>query len=184
MKKIAAAVQSTVNTKVASANERLTQARAEFEARKQAKAAAPTAQPAADESVPFTAEQQETMAAAENLFSTLKLPSMSRLICGVIFGIALAAGFGILMGYVVSALMIGAMAMTGSAFIANCIYVLGMIYAFIKGAKISVRGAAYIISGNVDKTFGGVTSTVGSWFKRQPQVIQVVSSGAWQHGAA
>lgn len=180
MKKIAAAVQSTINDTVASANDRLAQARAEFNARQaeKAQAAAPTAQPEVEDMPAFSAEQEATMAAAQNLFATFRMPSITRLLCGIVFGLAVATGVGVIMGYAISALMIGAMAMTGSAFLANAIYIVGMIYTAYKGMRVTLKAAGYVVSGNVDKTFGGVTGTIGSWFKRQPQVIQVVQAAA------
>lgn len=174
---------TAVKTNAANTKAKLAAARAEFEARKaQEQAVAEAAAPQAFAPEAEEARRMEAVSSAVNtIMGEFNMPSWSRVITGVVLGILVAGGFGWLFGHVLAALIIGAITMTGSLFIGQIIYWLGLIYAMFKGGKVAAKVSGYVINGGIDTTM----NKVKGWFAAKPIVQQAQQfTGAFTKPAA
>lgn len=100
-------------------------------------------------------------AAQDELFAELGVPSGKRLLAATVVALAAGAGVGWLAGWVVSALTLGVLILTGSVFLGLTIYILGLIVAMALGAVAGKFAADYVTTGKIDEH----ARAVKGWFK-------------------
>lgn len=107
---------------------------------------------------------QARMHAAVNEFFSGSVVSWKRIVLAWIVG--LAAGFGV--SFVLSSLVtyavVGAMLLSGSAFIINAVYIIGMIITIYASYRASVFVHLKVIDKSVDKLIANASHSVRGWF--------------------
>lgn len=80
--------------------------------------------------------------------------------------IGLAAGFGVsyIMTSLVTYAVIGAMLLSGSVFITNLVYIVGLIITMYASYRTSIFVHLKVIDRSVDETFANVSNKVRGWF--------------------
>lgn len=125
--------------------------------------------------VPFTEAPQSAapdtedtlrarMHAAVEDFLNQPVVSWKRVMCAWIAGLTVAVGVGYLGGIFAAYLTVGAVLVSGSAFIGMLMYCLSLVFAAYLGFKLSVFTHMKIIDGSVDEMFVSVRNSVRGWF--------------------
>jgi hypothetical protein len=124
--------------------------------------------------------QGRIMSAVDMLMEGYEFPSWKRIVCGVIAGIIVAAGAGLLIGLIGSYAIAGVLALTGSAVLAWCVYILTLIISFFVGGKVGSKVGGYVISGDIDRHASAAKNKVLGWFKAKPevQIVEAQFTGA------
>lgn len=107
------------------------------------------------------AAQPESDAAFTAYFESLLagIPSWKRVLCALALSFTVSAGIGYLGSTLVVSLVIGAVVLGSSAFMANIIYVLGMIVAVYA----SYRAGSFAYMNVIDKTVDAQFSKAKGW---------------------
>lgn len=140
---------------------KLNAAREEFEAKRaKANKAAAARRAAKAEAVDVEAteivDDESTM--KERIAAQLADAGPKRYVVGQIVAFAAGTGCATVVTKVVTALSLGALAVTGSAFLATAIWAIGFIVAFIVGWKVGGFVSDYIITKKVDAHYEYVKS--------------------------
>lgn len=117
------------------------------------------------------ARQAKIASAFDVLMDSFELPSWKRTLCALVLGCATAFGVGYLVGMIAGTLIVGAVALTGMAWVGYVVAVLGVVLAAIAGGKVGNIVACYVLDKKVDLHFGVVKNKVTGWFKR-PAIVQ------------
>ncbi len=157
------------------AEQRAELARLRKEKREKAKAAAlaTTNEPAQpfDPIAEDLKRQAEMAGAWETLMKGFEVPSWKRTLAGVVLGLAAASGVGYVIGTVAGMLIVGAVALTGMAWIGYVIAVLALVLSAWVSARVCGAVFGYVADKRVDEHVGAIKSTVGGWFKAKPVVM-------------
>lgn len=142
-----------------------------------ARASSPVPAPLVEEAKPFdpAAEDAARRAKIDSAWATLmegfEVPSWKRSITGLVLGIAAAAGTGYLTGLVAGMLIVGAVALTGMAWLGWVIGALAMVLGAWLGGRVGSAVFGYIADKKIDDHFGSVKAKATSWF-RKPEIVQ------------
>jgi hypothetical protein len=111
------------------------------------------------------ARRAKLASALNDILADFEMPSWKRLAIGTVIGLVAAAGAGWMLGTVVGMLVVGAVAMTGMAWLGWVVWALGMIVTFIACSMLGRSTAAYIVTAKIDEHAGAVKNKVLGWFK-------------------
>lgn len=116
--------------------------------------------------VPFTETPQAVPEAT--LFEQLsaQIPDDWRRRCiAVVAGLVTSFATGYAVGVITEYAIIGSILLTGSAFVAMLILLLGLIVAMYLGSESSMFVYSQVMSKNIDKVWASANTTVRNWFK-------------------
>ncbi len=137
---------------------------------------------------PVVDEAMRSYAASQDeLLSALKVPSGTRLLCAGVVGLLTYASSIWFAVPLIEWLTIAALALTGSAFLAYLVYVLGVFAVIIASMISGWKAGAFVLEVDVDKLADtGRTlrdnikkrgRLVAGWFKREPRLDDCVDAG-------
>ena len=92
------------------------------------------------------------------------MPSGTRILCAWIASAVVSAGVGYLGMALVAYLMAAALTLTGSAFLASTVYVLGMLLVILAGFFAGVGVHLEIISEKIDARYSEAKNYINSFF--------------------
>lgn len=95
----------------------------------------------------FSRWQQST----EELFGAYNVPSHRRAMAGMVAGCIVGAGLGYAGGQLLTMITVGAMALSGSAFLALLIYVIGIALICYATFTAGVKTMNYVVSSKLDE---------------------------------
>lgn len=130
---------------------------------KQVKAAQPA---------PAAAPVNEEMTLRE-LFASfgVELPSWKRTLAAIVLAIAAGAGIAMVSNTFLDILLVGAMSVTGSMFLATCLYLIGLVISMVIAWKVGKRIMGYVLSGSIDNDAGIVKDKFMGFFRSEPKEI-------------
>lgn len=105
-------------------------------------------------------------AAWATLMEGFEVPSWKRTLAGVVLAMAAAFGTGYLIGSVAGMLIVGAVALTGMAWLGWVIMALGIVLGAWCGGRVASAVFGYIADKKIDLHFDGVKSSMSSWFRK------------------
>lgn len=107
------------------------------------------------------------------MFATfgVALPSWKRTLIAVVLSIAAGAAIGSVSSVFLDILLVGAMSVTGSMFLATCLYVIGLIISMVIAWRVGKRILGYVLSGNIDRDASIAKDKVMGFFKSEPKEI-------------
>lgn len=111
-------------------------------------------------------------AAGDELLAEMKAPSTTRLVAAYVIGIAASIGTGFLAASVVEFTMTAVLTLTGSAFLAMMVWVVGLVLAVYFGMHAFSAGWGYVLSNTCTSHIEAVKRTparVASFFQRAPK---------------
>ncbi len=126
-------------------------------ARKETIIDTPFIETATPEAASPEAEDKAFTAYFESLLAGM--PSWKRVLCALAMSLTVASGIGYLGGMLVAYLVVGALVLGSSAFVASIIYVLGMIVAVYA----SYRAGSFAYMNVIDKTVDAQFSKAKGW---------------------
>lgn len=152
----------------------------------QAAAAAATVGLRAEEPKVFIASDEDAsraarMAAAMDvLMEGFELPSWKRVAVSFVCAIAAAAGVGVLVGTLGGMLMVGAVAVTGAAWVGWIVWALAIIAGAVLGGKAASWVFYYIAEKRADAHVDVVKTKVGGWFNSSKDKVTAVNDRVMQ----
>lgn len=111
-------------------------------------------------------------AAGDELLCELKAPSKVRLVAAYVIGLAASFATGFLAASFVEIVMTSVLTLTGSAFLAMMVWVIGLILAVYFGMHAFSAGFGYVLSDTCTRHIEAVKRTparVASFFRRAPK---------------
>lgn len=99
-------------------------------------------------------------AAYQDVMASFALPTWKRTLVATVLSMLSAFGAGYLIGQVTGMLMIGALAVTGSSFLAWTVFVLGCVVAMYAGMKIAGKVATYVMTEQIDRDIASARDSV------------------------
>lgn len=138
----------------------------------------PFVETVAPESVATEESKIEDLTAAfEACFGTAKMPSIKRLLIAFVLTIAVSLGAGYLIGFVLEYLVIGALMLTGSAFLGIMIYIFGIFFGMYAGGKIGGFIYNSVVNERIDAAYGKAKDyTLGYYQSARDSVTSLFSS--------
>lgn len=118
--------------------------------------------PAAEDAARF----EKINAAWATLMEGFEVPSWKRTLTGVVLAMAAAFGTGYLIGTVAGMLIVGAVALTGMAWIGWVIMALSLVLGAWAGGRVATAVFGYIADKKIDSHFDGVKSLATRWFRK------------------
>lgn len=149
-------------------------ARLRKEKREKAKAEREAAKLPVVEAKPFDPQAEDAARRAKidsawaDLMEGFEVPSWKRSLTAAVLAIAAAGGTGYLIGVVAGMLIVGAVALTGMAWLGWLIIALAIVLSAWASSRIAGAVFGYVADKRVDAHFDGVKSTVTGWFKAKP----------------
>lgn len=113
-------------------------------------------------------------AAGDELLCELKAPSKVRLVAAYVIGLAASFATGFLAASFVEIVMTSVLTLTGSAFLAMMVWVIGLILAVYFGMHAFSAGFGYVLSDTCTRHIEAVKRTparVASFFRRTPKEV-------------
>ncbi len=92
------------------------------------------------------------------------MPSGTRILCAWIASAVVSAGIGYVGMQLIAYLMIGAMVLTGSAFLASTVYVLGMLLVILASFFAGIGAHLEVISEKIDARYSEAKNYINSFF--------------------
>ena len=111
-------------------------------------------------------------AAGDELLCELKAPSKVRLVAAYVIGLAASIGTGFIAASLVEVVMTSVLTLTGSAFLAMMIWVVGLVLAVYFGMHAFSAGFGYVLSDTCTRHINvakRVPSRIASFFRRTPK---------------
>lgn len=119
-------------------------------------------------------------AAMDVLMEGFELPSWKRVAVSFVCAIAAAAGVGVLVGTLGGMLMVGAVAVTGAAWVGWIVWALAIIVGAVLGGKAASWVFYYIAEKRADAHVDVVKTKVGGWFNSSKDKVTAVNDRVMQ----
>jgi hypothetical protein len=103
-----------------------------------------------DDSV-FAEAMQRYTDAQDYLLKFFKAPTWKRTLCAFVTTIAIGVGIGMFAGSILNWMLVGAVAVNASLFIAMVVYVIGALAAAYFGGKLAARIGGAVLTGEADE---------------------------------
>jgi len=119
-------------------------------------------------------------AAMDVLMEGFELPSWKRVAVSFVCAVAAAAGVGVLVGTLGGMLMVGAVAVTGAAWVGWIVWALAIIAGAVLGGKAASWVFYYIAEKRADVHVDAAKTKVGGWFNSSKDKVTAVNDRVMQ----